>query len=154
MKKLICFILILSSCSAEYHLQKAIKKNPSYGDSTTKTIYHIIDTTIYKIIEVKGDTNEQIKTWEELKKKIYLQFSEVYNDSFTNVTQKLDSVGDLKTKVIRKPFVIHDTTVLKVIDTFYTKCPPAITIQEGYPKFWFWIIITIFVLVIGYLIKK
>lgn len=144
--KYLLILLLFCSCSAEYHLKKALKKNPKLGDSTTKYIPYTKDTTIYVNIYIKGDTGTQFS------KRMLDSLQQVYNDSFTSVFQLVDSLGNVKTEVIRKPFYIHDSVDVIIHDTIQTKCPPQITVQEGYKKQWVWLLIIIFVGIYGFTI--
>jgi hypothetical protein len=148
--KYLLILLLFCSCSAEYHLKQALKKNPKLGDSAIKYVPYIKDTTIYVKIYVKGDSTTQNS------KQIIDSLQRVFNDSFTTVYQLVDSLGNVKTNVVRKPFYVHDSINVIICDTIQTKCPPQIIVEEGYNKMWFWLLIVIFVGIYGltiYLIK-
>lgn len=149
MKKLIFLVLVLFSCSAEYHLKKAIKKNPKLGDSTTVLVPYYKDT----IIEVKiiGDTSNQDVKFKKWYKQAMDSVAVAYNDSFVQVNQTIDSLGNLKTNVIRKPYTI--TTQVIIHDTVEIKVPPVITVKNGFEIKWYiWLLLAIFVA--GICIKK
>jgi hypothetical protein len=130
--KLIILIILLSSCSSQYHLRMALKKNPKLGDSTTVLVPYYKDTTI--VFTIVGDTSDQAKKFKEWYKQASDSMTIAFNDSFVQVSQVIDSLGNLKTKVIRKPFthyiqvIIHDTVEVKV--------PPAIVLQEKKQTMW------------------
>tara|TARA_R110000868_G_scaffold278187_6_gene538059 strand:+ start:507 stop:938 length:432 start_codon:yes stop_codon:yes gene_type:complete len=110
----------------------ALKKNPRLGDSTTVLVPYYKDTTI--VFTVVGDTSDQAKKFKEWYKQASDSMTIAFNDSFVQVSQVIDSLGNLKTKVIRKPFthyiqvIIHDTVKVKV--------PPAIVLQEKKQTMW------------------
>lgn len=124
--------MVISSCSAQYHLRMALKKDPRLGDSTTKLVPYYKDTTI--VFTIIGDTSDQAKKFKEWYKQASDSMTIAFNDSFVQVSQVIDSLGNLKTKVIRKPFthyiqvIIHDTVKVKV--------PPAIVLQEKKQTMW------------------
>lgn len=142
------FCLFLSACSAEYHLKQAIKKNPKYGDSTYKTIITEKIKTVIIYDTLPGDSSFQYSSF-------YLDsLLKVYNDSFTTVYQVIDKLGKVKTTVVRKPIYLHDTLTFTVRDTVKVACPEQINVQEGYPKWYFWLGLLIFVAILVYLIFK
>ena len=148
--KYLLILLLFCSCSAEYHLRQAIKLNPKLVDSAIKYVPYIKDTTIYVKIYVKGDSTSQNS------KQIIDSLQRVFNDSFTTVYQLVDSLGNVKTNVVRKPFYVHDSIPFEVKIKIPCKFPPQIIVQEGYNKMWFWLLIAIFVGIYGltiYLIK-
>jgi len=51
-----------------------------------------------------------------------------FNDSFVQVSQVIDSLGNLKTKVIRKPFVSYIRVTIN--ETVKMKVPPRIVLKE------------------------
>ena len=149
MKKLIFFLLVVSSCSADYHLKQAIKKNPKLGDSTVKLVPYYKDTNI--VINIIGDTSDQNVKFKQWYKQAMDSVAVAYNDSFVQVNQTIDSLGNLKTKVIRKPYTI--TTQVIIHDTVEIKIPPAITVKNGFEIKWYiWLLLAIFVT--GICIKK
>lgn len=140
-----CLILILflSSCSAEWHLRKAIKKNPEYGKPKIK--YELVlyrDTIRDTIIVPHHDFSFNLDSLCN----VVDSFNMVYSDSILTIYGKLDSLGKVKFKGRVKeklvPFevIVHDTIKVAV------ECPPAITINSGYPKWYFWLISIIFAL--------
>jgi len=141
--KYLLILLLFCSCSANYHLKQALKKRPELADSITKYVPYVKDTTIYVKIYVKGDSSSQNS------KQIIDSLQRVFNDSFTTVYQLVDSLGNVKTKVIRKPFYVHDSIDVIIYDTIETKCPPQVIVEEGYKKMWVWLLIAIFVGIYG-----
>jgi hypothetical protein len=136
MKKLILFLLVFSSCSAEYHLRQAIKKNPKLGDSSVVLVPYYKDTNI--VINIIGDTSDQTKKIKEWYKQAKDSMAIAFDDSFTRVSQTIDSIGNLKTKVIRKPYYIN--TRITIRETKYVKVPERITVKEEPFKIkWWWI---------------
>lgn len=139
-------LLMLTSCSAEWHLRRAIHKNPKYGDSTKTTIQIVLHDTIHDTLFVPS--HEFDFTVDSLRNCLD-SFSMVYNDSFVTVYGKLDSLGQLKFKGKVKerlvPFeVIVVDTVVKEIE-----CPPSIVVEpSGYPKWYLWVVIGIFAVIL------
>ena len=149
MKKLIFFVVLFSACSAQYHLKRALKKDPRLGDSTTKLIPYYKDTNI--VITIIGDTSDQNVKFKQWYKQAMDSMTTAFNDSFVQVNQTIDSLGNLKTKVIRKPYTI--TTQVIIHDTVEIKIPPAITVKNGFEIKWYiWLLLAIFVT--GICIKK
>ena len=139
MRYLLVLLMFLGSCSAEYHLKQAIKKNPKYGDSIYKTIITEKIKTIFIYDTIHGDSSFQYS-------RHYLDsVLKVYNDSFTTVYQIIDKTGKIKTTVVRKPIYIHDSVEIVIKDTIQLACPEQIKITEGYPKWYLWLFVTIFV---------
>ena len=122
-------LVILSACSAEYHLKKAVEKNPKYGEKEKIMVPYFKDTTIYKTIYIPGDSSSQST------KLIIDSLNKVYNDSFTTVYQLVDSLGNVKTTVARKPRFIHDTTYIQIKDTFYVEGKKQIIVEENIPNY-------------------
>ena len=138
MKKIILLLLIFSSCSAEYHLKQAIKKNPKLGESSVVLVPYYKDTNI--LITIIGDTSDQTVKFKKWYKQALDSVTIAFNDSFVEVSQVIDSLGDLKTKVIRKPY--HDTIQLVIHDTLRVQMPGRITIEkEEFPIKWYWILL-------------
>ena len=130
--KLILLLAVLSSCSSDFYLRMALKKNPKLGDSTTKLVPYYKDTTI--TITIIGDTSDQAKKFKEWYKQATDSVAIAFNDSFVQVSQVIDSLGNLKTKVIRKPFT-HSIQVI-IHDTVKVKVPPAIVLKEKKQTIW------------------
>jgi hypothetical protein len=143
MKKLIFLLLVVSSCSANYHLKQALKKDPRLGDSTTKLVPYYKDTTI--TITIIGDTSDQTLKFKQWYKQATDSMSIAFNDSFVQVNQTIDSLGNLKTKVIRKPYTI--TTQVIIHDTVKVQIPPIITLPEKeFKVMWYiWLFLIMFV---------
>ena len=143
MARFLFFILVLHSCSADYHLRAALKKNPRLGDSTVVLVPYYKDTNI--VINIIGDTSDQtikFKKWyNQAKDSMVIAF----NDSFVEVAQTIDSLGNLKTKVIRKPY--KDTIQLIIHDTIRYVNAPRITLpeKEFQVKWYIWLLLAIFV---------
>lgn len=148
MRYLLVFLMFLGSCSAEYHLKQAIKKNPKYGDSTYKTIITEKIKTIIVYDTIPGDSNIQYTTH------LVDSLHKVYNDSFTTVYQIINSLGKVKTVVVRKPIYLHDTISVTLRDTIKLACPKQIVVQDGYPKWYFWLGLVIFVLILTIIVFK
>lgn len=143
MRYLLVFLFILTSCSAEYHLKKAVEKNPKYGEKEKIMVPYFKDTTIYKTIYIPGDSSTQST------KLIVDSLNKVYNDSFTTVYQLVDSLGNVKTNVVRKPRFIHDTTYVQIRDTVYTEGKKQIIVKESIPNYiWVLILVSIILLLL------
>lgn len=134
MKKLILLLLVFSSCSAEYHLRQAIKKNPKLGDSSTIMVPFYKDTNI--VINIIGDTSNQTMKFKDWYKQATDSMTISFNDSFVEVSQMIDSLGKLKTKVIRKPY--HDTVEVTIRETKFVKVPGQIAVEENFFRFKWW----------------
>jgi len=143
MKKLIFLLLVVSSCSANYHLKQALKKDPRLGDSTVKLVPYYKDTNI--VINIVGDTSDQDVKFKKWYKQAMDSVAVAYNDSFVQVNQTIDSLGNLKTKVIRKPYTI--TTQVIIHDTVKVQIPPIITLPEKeFKVMWYiWLFLIMFV---------
>jgi hypothetical protein len=145
MARFLFFLLVLQSCSANYHLKQALKKDPRLGDSTVKLVPYYKDTNI--VINIIGDTSNQDVKFKKWYKQAMDSVAVAYNDSFVQVNQTIDSLGNLKTKVIRKPYTI--TTQVIIHDTVEIKIPPAITVKNGFEIKWYiWALLAIFVAII------
>jgi len=148
MKYLIIILALLSSCTAEWHLKQAIKKNSKYGDSTYKTVIFKKDTLIKIYDTIPGDSSFQFTI-------LYRDsLNKVFSDSFTTVYQTVDSLNKVKTTVVRRPIFIHDSILVSVRDTVKVEVPKTIELKEGYPIWYFWVLIAIFVLVLWLILKK
>lgn len=121
---ILLFLFVLGSCTADFHLRRAIAKNPHLLDSTIKYVPYKKDTTIYITIYIKGDTGTQET------KRIVDSIQQVYNDSFTTVLQLVDSLGNLKTTVIRKPYPVHDTVYVEVKGEVPVTVPAQVVVEE------------------------
>ena len=150
MARFLFFLLVLQSCSANYHLKKALKKNPKLGDSTTVFVPYYKDTTI--TINIIGDTSDQTVKFKQWYKQAMDSVTIAFNDSFVQVNQTIDSLGNLKTNVIRKPYNV--TTQVIIHDTVKVQMPPMITVEEKGFKInsYIWVLLAIFVA--GFCIKK
>lgn len=137
---IIILVLFLCSCSDSFYLKKLIKHNPHLLDSTTKLIPYYKDTTIYITIYIKGDTNTQET------KRVIDSIQQVYNDSFTTVLQLVDSIGNLKTTVIRKPYVVHDSVDVIIHDTIKVTCPEQFNLPEEKTPNYIWVLILIVII--------
>lgn len=144
-------ILFLSSCSAEWHLRKAIKKNPEYGKPKIK--YELVlyrDTIRDTIVVPHHDFSFNLDSLCN----VVDSFNMVYSDSILTIYGKLDSLGKMKfkgkvkEKLIPFEVIVHDTIKVAV------ECPPAITINSGYPKWYLWLFIFIFALFVFYNVKR
>lgn len=151
MRYLLVFLMFLGSCSADWHLKQAIKKNPKLGDSSVfqKVIIH--NDTIHDTIFVpKKDFEFTLNLLEGLMDSLQL----VYSDSFIEIYGKLDSAnnakfkGKVKERYVPYTVYVHDSILVE------SKCPPNVTIIEGYPKWYFWIGLVIFVLILVILVFK
>ena len=150
MARFLFFLLVLQSCSANYHLKKALKKNPKLGDSTTVFVPYYKDTTI--TINIIGDTSDQTMKFKKWYKQAMDSVAVAYNDSFVQVNQTIDSLGNLKTNVIRKPF--KESVKATIKGEAEVKIPPMITVEEKGFKInsYIWVLLAIFVA--GFCIKK
>jgi hypothetical protein len=150
MARFIFFLFVLQSCSANYHLKRAIKKNPRLGDSTTIMVPFYKDTNI--IVTIIGDTSNQNVKFRQWYKQATDSMAVAFNDSFIEVNQTIDSLGNLKTKVIRKTY--HDTVRVVIRETKFIKAPAQIIVKEDKftIKWYIWVLLAIFVTV--FCIKK
>lgn len=145
MKYILIILMFLCSCSAEWHMKQAVRKNPKYKDSITyvKTVIH--KDTIHDTIYIpKHDFQFTINALDGLVDSLTL----LYTDSFVEVYGKIDSLqnmkfkGRIKEKLIYKDIIVHDTILVE------QKCPPNVTIEEGYPKWYFWLLIFVILLLL------
>ena len=70
--KNLLFVLLLTSCSAQYHLKRAIKKDPTILEKDTVTV---VDTVVTAPVEIKDtvtllEKDTLVITKEKLKLKI------------------------------------------------------------------------------------
>lgn len=140
-------ILLFVSCSAEWHLKQAVKKNPLYGQKEKIMVPYYKDTTIYKTIYIPGDSSLQSS------KLIIDSLNRVYNDSFTTVYQLIDSLGNVLTSVVRKPRFIYDTTYVEIRDTVYTEGKKQIIVEEKTPNY-IWILLLISIILFLLLLHR
>jgi hypothetical protein len=141
---------MLTSCSASWHLKQAIKKNPKLLDSTTKYVTYYKDTNI--VINIIGDTSNQTLKYKEWYKQIVDSNAKVYEDTLLKVTQQLDSLGNLKTKVIKKPYKVEVPVHIK--DSVPCNCPPQIINEIVEPEYNKTLIIIAIILFLLFLIIK
>jgi hypothetical protein len=146
MRYLLLF-LILTGCSAEWHLKQAVKKNPLYGQKEKIMVPYYKDTTIYKTIYIPGDSSLQSS------KLIIDSLNRIYNDSFTTVYQLVDSLGNVLTSVVRKPRFIYDTTYVEIRDTVYTEGKKQIIVEEKTPNY-IWILLLISIILFLLLLHR
>lgn len=137
--KYLFIILLFVSCSAEWHLKQAVKKNPKYGQKETISVPYYKDTTIYKTIYISGDSSMQST------KLIVDSLNKVFNDSFTTVYQLVNKLGKIKTTVVRKPYYIRDTTYIEIKDTIRVETNKQINVEDKTPT-WIWVLILIFII--------
>ncbi len=136
---ILILVLLMSSCSAEWHLKKAISKNPKYGDSTKVYIPYRKDTTIYVEIPGKLDSNQM--AFKEWYLKVKDSTATVYRDSFLYVYQQLDSLGNLKTKTVRIPYKVEVPVIIH--DTIPVNVAPMITIEDNEWSTFDWILLIV-----------
>jgi hypothetical protein len=148
--KYLIILLMLTSCSASWHLKQAIKKNPKLLDSTTKYVTYYKDTNI--VINIIGDTSNQTLKYKEWYKQIVDSNAKVYEDTLLKVTQQLDSLGNLKTKVIKKPYKVEVPVHIK--DSVPCNCPPQIINEIVEPEYNKTLIIIAIILFLLFLIIK
>jgi len=146
---LIILSLILVSCSSEWHMKKALKKNPKLADSSVKYVPYYKDTIV--TIQIVGDTSNQSVKYAEWYKKIADSTMIVFSDSFTHVTQELDSLGKLKTKVIRLPYEVKQ--LVTIHDTIQVKMPPQVIVKNEIGSFT-WILILVVIVLFLLLLNK
>jgi len=148
--KYLIILLMLTSCSSAWHLKQAVKKNPKLLDSTTKYVPYYKDTNI--VINIIGDTSNQTLKYKEWYKQIVDSNAKVYEDSILKITQQLDSLGNLKTKVIKKPYKIEAPVHIK--DSVPCNCPPQFINEIVEPDYNKTLIIIAIILFLSFLIIK
>ena len=146
---LIILSLILVSCSSEWHMKRALKKNPKLADSSVKYVPYYKDTVV--TIQIVGDTSDQSIKFAEWYKKIADSTMIVFSDSFTHVTQELDSLGKLKTKVVRLPYEVKQ--LVTIHDTIQVKTPPQVIVKKEIGGFT-WVLILIAIILFLLLLNK
>lgn len=146
---LIILSLILVSCSSEWHMKRALKKNPKLADSSVKYVPYYKDTVV--TIQIVGDTSDQTIKFAEWYKKIADSTMIVFSDSFTHVTQELDSLGKLKTKVVRLPYEVKQ--LVTIHDTIQVKTPPQVIVKKEIGGFT-WVLILIAIILFLLLLNK
>jgi hypothetical protein len=130
-------------------MKKALKKNPKLADSSVKYVPYYKDTIV--TIQIVGDTSNQSVKYAEWYKKIADSTMIVFSDSFTHVTQELDSLGKLKTKVIRLPYEVKQ--LVTIHDTIQVKMPPQVIIKNEIGSFT-WILILVVIVLFLLLLNK
>jgi hypothetical protein len=75
----------------------------------------------------------------------------VFSDSFTHVTQELDSLGKLKTKVVRLPYEVKQ--LVTIHDTIQVKLPPQVIVKKEIGGFT-WVLILIAIILFLLLLNK
>lgn len=144
-------LLLMTSCSAEWHLRRSIKLNPKYGDSTKITTIIVRHDTIRDTLFVPSHNFDF--TIDSLRNSLD-SFNMVYNDSFVTIFGKLDSIGRLKFRgKVKEKFIPFEVIVRDTIKV-ESNCPPSIVTVEGYPKKYFWLLFCIFVTLLILALKK
>lgn len=96
--KNLLFVLLLTSCSAQYHLKRAIKKDPLILQKDTVTV---IDTVVTAPVEIKDtvtllEKDTLVITKEKLKLKIVR--------SFDTISVQAECASDTIINTIRVPY--------------------------------------------------
>ena len=104
----------------------ALKKNPKLGDSNTIFIPYYKDTNV--TINIIGDTSDQTVRFKKWYNQAKDSMSIVFNDSFVEVSQAIDSLGNIKTKVIRKSYMYRIRMYFH--GTVKASVPPTIVLKE------------------------
>jgi hypothetical protein len=127
--KIIGILVLFSSCSAQYHLKKALKKDP---------------TIIEKKVLVQKDT-------------LIIRQSYTITDTFT--TRVLDTIiiedEGIKTIVYRNHDVIRVKTIVKgdTIKVWQTIYKPLVKIKDCQHNYWFYVIL-VSVAILGTIILR
>jgi hypothetical protein len=130
-------------------MKRALKKNPKLADSSVKYVPYYKDTVV--TIQIVGDTSDQSIKFAEWYKKIADSTMIVFSDSFTHVTQELDSLGKLKTKVVRLPYEVKH--LVTIHDTIQVKLPPQVIVKKEIGGFT-WVLILIAIILFLLLLNK
>jgi hypothetical protein len=98
LSKISLLVLLLSSCSAQYHLKRAIKKDPTILEKDTVTV---VDTVVSAPVEVRDTVTLQerdtlVITKERLKLKIVR--------SFDTIAVEAECESDTIISTIRVPY--------------------------------------------------
>jgi hypothetical protein len=96
--KNLLFVLLLTSCSAQYHLKRAIKKDPSILEKDTVTV---VDTIVTAPVNIKDtvtllEKDTLVITKEKLKLKIVR--------SFDTISVQAECASDTIINTIRVPY--------------------------------------------------
>ena len=96
--KNLLFVLLLTSCSAQYHLKRAIKKDPTILEKDTVTV---VDTVVTAPVEIKDtvtllEKDTLVITKEKLKLKIIR--------SFDTISVQAECASDTIIDTIRVPY--------------------------------------------------
>lgn len=128
--KLIAFIILLSGCSAQYHLKQALKKDSTI--ITTKLLKQV-DTLIIRESFAITDT--------------------FYSKKIDTLTIEKDGV---KTIVYRNHDIIKIKTIVKgdTIKVRQTIYKPMVKVKDCQHKWWIYVIILVTVLLASFIIKK
>jgi hypothetical protein len=133
----ISILILLSSCSAKWHLKQAYKKDPSLLDSNIVSQQHLIEIP---------PRQYSIPT-PDLRPCINLIEGRTYtNDKGASVSFVGDNTGNVT------------TTILCPVDTIKVNvpciCPPSIDVQEGVNKWWKWGTLMVLGLMALFLLRK
>lgn len=106
---LICLsVLLLSGCSAEWHLKKAIQKNPSMLKPTVVTIWDTIVTPPIYVVDTVSIPSEG-------------DSSVIDNDTVQVIITKFQDKFVVKTRVKEIPYPV----------SVQAECPPQVVQPEG-----------------------
>ena len=107
-------ILILSGCSAEWHLTKAIKKNP---DLLNPMIVNVTDTVVTEPIVVRDTvTMSQIDTIEIIKDKFRVKIMRSYDTLIIDGGCESDTI--IRTVTVGVPQLVDGETKLQRVQRF------------------------------------
>ena len=134
-------ILILSSCSAQWHLRTAVKKDKNVLNLTKYKTTVIVHDTIRDTIRVtEHNFNFTIDSIQQAYAKQNDSLVQVYNDSLVTIYMSYDDLlkkfklkGKVKEKLVPYEVIVHDTVPVEV------PCPNPIYSLSNWEEFQIWL---------------
>lgn len=134
-------LLILSSCSAEWHLKTAVKKNPNILNLRKyKTTVIIKDTIRDTIIVPEHNFQFTIDSIQQSHAKQNDSLVMVYNDSLVSIFMDYDEIvkkfkikGKVKEKLVPYEVIVRDTVPVEI------PCPNPIYGLSKFEEFQIWL---------------
>jgi len=120
--RIILLLLFITSCSAEWHLRKALNKNPQILNNQLFKTTVIVHDTIRDTIKVpQHNFNFVIDSLQQVYARQNDSLVEVYNDSLITIYMSYDDLikkykftGRVKEKLIPYEKIVHDTIPVEI----------------------------------------
>lgn len=138
---ILLLLFILSSCSADWHLRKAIQKNPQILNNQKYKTTVIVHDTIRDTIRVPEHNFQfTIDSIQQIYAKQNDSLVEVYNDSLVTIYMSYDDLiknykfkGKVKEKLVPYEKIVHDTVPLEI------PCPNPEYKLSNWEEFQIWL---------------